>query len=52
MTFEAPVVDTPNSKALSDADRWSRWFETAVTAATGLAAIVLFGFAAIALGLH
>jgi hypothetical protein len=51
MTFESPVVDTPKHKAASDRDRWMRWFETAVTAATGLAAIVLVSFAAAALRL-
>ena len=52
MTFETPAQDLPDHKASGpDQDRWMRWFETAVTAATGLAAIVLVSLAAAALRL-
>jgi hypothetical protein len=51
MTFESPVVEAPNRQVSTDRDRWMRWFETAVTAATGLAAVVLVSLAAAALRL-
>ena len=35
----------------AERERFSRWFETAVTAVTGLAAIVLVSVVAVALGL-
>jgi hypothetical protein len=52
MTFEPPATDPSDREAFSvDGDRWSRWFETAMTAATGLTAIVMISLVASALGL-
>jgi hypothetical protein len=52
MTFELPVPESPARKSFGiEQDRWTRWFETAVTAATGLAAIVLVSLVASAFGL-
>jgi len=52
------AVETTSAEALSveqhfqiERDRFPRWFETAVTAVTGLAAIVLVSVVAVALGL-
>jgi hypothetical protein len=53
------AVETTSAEALSverhfqvERDRFPRWFETAVTAMTGLAAILLVSAVAVALGLN
>ena len=52
------AVETTSAEALSvdqhfqvERERFPRWFETAVTAVTGLAAILPVSFVAVALGL-
>jgi hypothetical protein len=52
------AVETRSAEALSieqhfeaDRDRFPRWFETAVTAVTGLVAILLVSAIAVALGI-
>ena len=52
------AVETTSAEALSikqhfeaERNRFPRWFETAVTALTGLAAILLVSAVAVALGL-
>jgi hypothetical protein len=52
MEFDSPSPDSSGREAFgADQDRWRRWFETTVTAFTGLAAIVLVSVVASALGL-
>ena len=52
MEFDLPSPELSGREALgADQDRWSRWFETTVTAFTGLTAIVLVSVVASALGL-
>jgi hypothetical protein len=53
VTFETPAQDLADQRAFGpDRDRRSRWFETAVTAFTGLVAIAMVSLAATALGLN
>jgi hypothetical protein len=52
MAVESPSPESSDRDAVgADRDRWTRWFETTVTAVTGLTAIVSVSILASALGL-